>query len=64
MHDNHQEGKMIKLIKNADVYAPKHIGMKDLLIAGEKIFAMEDHLDPSGIPGLEVLDLEGRKLLP
>lgn len=55
---------MIKLIKNADVYAPKHIGMKDLLIAGEKIFAMEDHLDPSGIPGLEVLDLEGRKLLP
>ncbi len=55
---------MIKLIKNADVYAPAHIGMKDVLIAGEKVFAIEDHIEVSGVPGLEVMDLEGRKLLP
>ncbi len=55
---------MIKLLKNADVYAPQHIGMKDVLIAGEKIFAIEDKIDITGVPGLEVLDIEGKKLLP
>lgn len=55
---------MIRLIKNADIYAPEHIGKKDILIADEKICAIEDCIEPSGIPGLEVFDLEGKKLLP
>ncbi len=36
---------MIKLIKNTDLYAPKHLGKKDILIAGEKIIAIADNLD-------------------
>jgi beta-aspartyl-dipeptidase (metallo-type) len=36
---------MIRLIKNTNLYAPKHIGKKDILIAGNKIIAIEDNLD-------------------
>ena len=32
--------KMI-LIKNADVYAPRHIGISDILICGEKILPLK-----------------------
>ena len=28
---------MLTLIKNADVYAPEHLGLKDLLLEGGKI---------------------------
>ena len=33
------------LIKNANVYTPKHIGMKDILIGEEKILAIEDKIE-------------------
>ncbi|WP_165396060.1 beta-aspartyl-peptidase [Flavobacterium sp. J27] len=36
---------MLKLIKNATIYAPEYLGKKDILIAGEKIVAIEDNLD-------------------
>ena len=36
---------MITLIKNAEIYAPKYLGKKDILIANEKIVAIEDNLD-------------------
>jgi beta-aspartyl-dipeptidase (metallo-type) len=36
---------MIKLIKNAQLYAPKYLGKKDLLFAGNKIVAISDNLD-------------------
>ena len=33
---------MIKLLKNANVYAPEKLGKKDILIEGEKILLMQD----------------------
>ena len=33
------------LIRSADVYAPEHIGVRDLLIAQGAILAMEKHID-------------------
>lgn len=36
---------MLKLIKNAEIYAPNSLGKKDILIAGEKIVAIADNLD-------------------
>lgn len=36
---------MLTLIKNADLYTPKHIGKKDLLLGGEKILAIEDEIE-------------------
>ena len=36
---------MIKLIKNVDVYAPDHLGKKDVLLAGKKVAAIEDSIE-------------------
>lgn len=56
---------MIKLLKNANVYAPAPLGMKDILIAGEKIERVDDHIEGyEGLPDVEVLDLEGKTLVP
>ena len=41
------------LIRNADLYAPEHVGMRDILIAGGKIIAVEPHLENVNIPGRE-----------
>ena len=36
---------MLKLIKNSQLYTPKFLGVKDILIAGDKIIAIDDNLD-------------------
>ena len=51
------------LIKNADVYAPKHLGRTDLLVVNDKIVAVGKDLTVS-LPGLETMDAEGRVLMP
>lgn len=53
------------LIKNADVYAPEHLGFRDVLVAGERIVKIDQHIDPTGSPlDMEILDAEGHQLLP
>lgn len=56
---------MLTLIKNADIYAPLHIGKKDILISGGKIVSIEDEIQVE-LQGanLDVVDLQGRRLLP
>ena len=51
------------LIKNARVYAPAPLGRMDILVAGGRIAAMEEALDPH-LPGVEVLDAEGKTAVP
>lgn len=51
------------LIKNARVYAPAPLGKRDILLAGGRIAAMEEALDPH-LPGVEVLDAEGKTAVP
>ncbi len=36
---------MLTLIKNTELYNPKYLGQKDLLLAGQKIVAISDNLD-------------------
>ena len=56
---------MIKLLKNARVYAPAPLGVKDILIVGEKICRIDDRIEGyEGLPDVEVFDLEGRPLVP
>lgn len=50
------------LIKGADVYAPEHIGKKDILIAGGKIERMADTLPD--YEGCEVIDGTGKIVTP
>ncbi len=53
------------LLRNAEVHAPQPLGLKNLLIGGGAILWMDDAGAPlpSGLP-LDVLDLEGRRLIP
>ena len=55
---------MLKLIKNADVYAPQHLGTKDVLIAADKICAIDDHIELSGNVPVETIDGSGKLLMP
>jgi beta-aspartyl-dipeptidase (metallo-type) len=54
---------MLKLIKNANIYAPHKMGMKDLLIVGEKIVAIDDNLDYYATQA-DVWDAKGKILTP
>ncbi len=54
---------MFLLIRNGDVYAPQHIGMRDILICSEKIIAMQPRLD-AVLRDCRELDAEGRKVVP
>ncbi len=51
------------LLKNADLYAPEHVGRSDVLLGGGKILAVSKGLD-FRVEGLEVYDLEGKILAP
>jgi beta-aspartyl-dipeptidase (metallo-type) len=53
----------MKLIKNAQVYAPKKIGKKDILVGGGKILAIADDLAFRG-PDIEIVDAKGRITTP
>ena len=56
---------MMKIIRNADVYAPKHLGTKDILICGETICAVEEKItvNATSVP-VEVIDLHGATVGP
>lgn len=51
------------LIKNADVYAPEHLGRRDILVIHDKIVQVAEHIDVS-LEGLEVVDAAGRIAVP
>lgn len=56
---------LIKLIKNSEVFAPKYLGKKDVLVIADKIVRIEDHIDGyDNVPEVETFDFSGKKLLP
>jgi len=55
---------MFKLIKNALIYAPENIGVKDILIHNEKILKIGDDIDaPTGYK-TEIVDASGKIIYP
>jgi beta-aspartyl-dipeptidase (metallo-type) len=54
---------MLKIIKNAEVYSPDYIGKKDILIAGEKIVAIEDNISIDKLV-VDVHDMKNRIITP
>ena len=55
---------MLTLIRHAELYAPEAKGVCDLLVAGERIAGVALRIEaPGGVP-VEVVDLEGRRLVP
>ena len=55
---------MLKLIKGATVYAPEKLGVKDVLIAADKICTVKDSIELSGNVDVEVIDGTGKILAP
>ncbi|MBE5701093.1 MAG: beta-aspartyl-peptidase [Sutterella sp.] len=51
------------LIKNADVYAPEHLGTTDVFIVNDKIVAVGKDLTVN-VPGMETVDAKGRVMMP
>ena len=54
---------MLKLLKNCNVFAPDALGKKDLVIGGEKILAIADHIEPNSA-FTTVWDAQGKICTP
>ena len=54
---------MALLIKNAHVFAPKDMGVQDVLMVAEKVVAIGKDL-PSTLPDTEVIDAKGQIMTP
>ncbi|HSV56831.1 MAG TPA: amidohydrolase family protein, partial [Magnetospirillaceae bacterium] len=56
---------MLLLIRNADLYAPWKVGMRDILVAAGRVLSIAEKIDPACLPGpLEILDAEGFLVVP
>ena len=57
---------MMILIKQAEVYQPEYLGRKDILIAGEKIIAIENEIDIRSLKNIDItiIDGTGKKVIP
>jgi beta-aspartyl-dipeptidase (metallo-type) len=57
---------MMILIKQAEVFQPEYLGRKDILVAGEKIVAIEDAIDISSFkhPDITIIEGLGKKAIP
>ncbi|MFA5524969.1 MAG: beta-aspartyl-peptidase, partial [Tissierellales bacterium] len=56
---------MLKLIKNGEVYSPKYLGKKDILLTGDKIGYIEDRINiPDNFVDIEVIDASGCIVAP
>lgn len=55
----------MKLIRQADIYAPEHLGIKDILIEGNRIAKISDHLDEyAALSDIEIIEADGKILVP
>jgi len=56
---------MNKLIKNGKVYSPTYLGVKDILIIGDKIVKIDENIDISNfVLEVEVIEAEGKIVVP
>ncbi len=55
---------MITILKNADVYAPEHLGLRHVVVGGDRVLAIL--VDPPALQGIDVdvVDLHGQRLIP
>ena len=55
---------MLKLIKNVNVYAPENLGIKDVLIASDKICKISDEIKFESNVDVEIIDGTDKLLFP
>lgn len=52
------------IIKNAQVYAPENLGLRDVLIEGSKIVKIAESIGITAEGLIDVIDLGGKRLIP
>lgn len=52
------------LLRGGELYAPEKLGRRDLLIGGERILAIAEHLEAPNLPGCQEVDARGLTLCP
>jgi beta-aspartyl-dipeptidase (metallo-type) len=52
------------LFKNCEVFAPQALGRQDVLVAGTKIIAIEEHLEVPASLKPDVIDATGLRMIP
>ncbi|WP_352418632.1 beta-aspartyl-peptidase [Proteiniborus sp.] len=56
---------MLKLIKNGEVYSPKYLGIKDILLIGDKIGYIDDCINiPDNFVDIEIIDAARSLVVP
>jgi len=55
---------LLKLLINAQVFAPEDLGLRHVLIGGGRIIAISDKKDELSVAHATEIDLEGRRLIP
>ncbi len=55
---------MLTLFKNAQIYAPQHLGRKDVLTGGKSILALADHIELPAEMEVKLIDCTGLRLVP
>ncbi len=57
---------MLFLLKNPEVYAPEHLGKKDILISGENVFKISEDICPENVTGAggRVIDCTPHMVVP
>lgn len=55
---------MLKLIRKAEIFSPLPLGIKDVLIAGDRIVAIRNHIEPAGDLNVEIIEAKGLFLVP
>lgn len=57
---------MITLIRNAEIYSPEYLGIKDILLIGDKIAAVDNNIsiEPNSFLEITEIDATGKKLVP
>jgi len=55
---------LLKLLTNAQLFAPEDLGLRHVLIGGGRIIAVSEDKDSLAAPCASEIDLEGRRLLP
>jgi beta-aspartyl-dipeptidase (metallo-type) len=55
---------VLKLLSNAQIFAPEDLGVGHLLIGGGRFVAVTDKLDEVSAPHASEFDLEGRRVIP
>ena len=55
---------MLKLLTNARVFAPEELGIRHVLVAAGRIVSVSENREELSTAGVEVVDLEGARLVP